>query len=216
MSGIEQHHVKRFADAVFQALQKMDAEAVPGERGLTGLNWYGGHARPDLKRPQTEPSWSRRLAELLPDSGLPARAEVCYPRHTGVQGGFCDVVATLPNKTDLWLEIKGSWPLYWGRKNGVYRSYLFHPLLPGLGDKSHTVPLDIEKLRVLRHEDASHCGLLLLGFDSDGDPMDADVAELVQLAGLVQPPWATCTRSWKAVNRPGENVKCWMWVRAVR
>jgi len=215
MSGIGQQSVAVFEDAVFQALQRMDAEAVPGGRGPTGLNWYGGYAKPDQKRPQTEPCWSSRLAELLPRLGYPARAEVRYPRSPEGSGGICDVVAVLPDEANLWLEIKGAWPRYWGRTSPTYRSYLFHPLLPGLDDKSHTVPLDVEKLKALKPPDAGHCALLLLGFDSDRDSMDADVAKLVQLAGLGQPSWVTYTKSWKAVNRPGENVKCWMWVRAV-
>jgi len=48
----------------------------------------------------------------------------------------------------------------------------------------HTVPQDLQKLARLGKDQAAFIGMLLVGFDSEEAPMDADVVELVALARL--------------------------------
>ena len=86
---------------------------------------------------------------------------------------------------------------------------MLHPLIAGLDEsKTHTVPLDLKKLSRLSKTDAAFVGVLLVGFDSDAAPMDADVAELVMLAGLDAEPWKSAANDWQDFYRPGCRVRC--------
>ncbi|MCA9632093.1 MAG: hypothetical protein KC766_30775, partial [Myxococcales bacterium] len=176
---------------ILDVLRQMDQEAVPRHDGTpTGLSWYGGWAKPVLKRPQTEPCWSKRIAEMLVERGMDARSEVPYP--DPLVGKRCDVVVDIPGEGRLWLEIKGAWKSWWVRRGSdyIYRSYLLHPLVEGLDPKTHTVPLDLQKLDHLGRPDANSVGALLVGFDSVEHPMDEDVGSLAHLAGLNRWPWS--------------------------
>ena len=206
-----------FPEALFKALRQMDKEACCKRDGEpAGLNWYGAYFRPECRRPPTETSWTRRLAQLLPTYGFPTEREVGYPHNHRLK---CDNVITLLDGAKLWLENKGAWKDYWNKNGGmwIYRSYLLHPLVPELDrTKTHTVPLDLEKLYHLRRPAADHIGFLLLGFDSAADPMDDDVAQLVGLAGLDKSPWTQASAGWKDRYRPGCRVLVWLWHRPVR
>ena len=106
------------AESLFTHLRRMDEEATTVRDGSpTGLSWYGGHSRPDLKKPHTEVEWSKRLAELL------------------------------------------------------------------------------------------------IGLHADDDPMDEDVAQLVDLAELHAPVWTSYSTDWPDAHRDGRRVSCWFWHR---
>lgn len=201
---------------IFRLLRAMDAEANIARQGSpTGLNWYGAFREPTKKRPRTEPCWSQRLAELLSQNGFPTRAEVPYPRSPRTR---CDCVVTLRSGSKLWLEIKGAWKHYWDSRGGawIYRSYLLHPLVAGLDKRrTHTAPLDLRKLAALSPSDGSHAGLLLVGFEKSDAPMDAEISQLVQLAGLDRSPWAMTQDSWADPYRPSLNERCWLLHRPV-
>ena len=210
-------NIGELACVLFQSLHEIDEEASTMLDGVpTGLNWYGGHARPDQKKPQTEPYWTRRLAEILSARGLPTTRKERYPVD-GASRGRCDLVVTLDGDRRLWIEIKGAWREWWRRTGslGIYRAYLLHPLVPGLAPKSHTVPLDLQKLSRLSTNHADHVALLLVGFDSVESPMDDDVSELMRLAGLNLMPWTTVSTGWPDQRRLGERVRCWCFHRAV-
>ncbi len=202
------------AAQLFISLHQMDTEAITVRNGSrTGLSWYGGHARPDLKKPRTEPEWSNRLAALLTDAGMPTNAEVAYPAKPRTR---CDLVVQCDDAS-IWIEVKGAWRSYWAKQGGlwIYRSYLLHPLVGGLdASKTHTAPLDLAKLESLTPKDCDAVGLLLIGFDEPGDPMDADVADLEQRAGL-HGDWSRFSHVWPDAHRPGYDVKAWFWCRAV-
>lgn len=120
---------KTLATTLFELLRQMDQEATTVCNGHpTGLQDYGRHARPELRRPQNEPEWSKRLARLLTERGLPSEAEVKYPADPRKK---CDVVVTLGPQQRLWIELKGAWRDYWQRQGSLYlyRSYLLHPLV---------------------------------------------------------------------------------------
>lgn len=206
------------ASSIFAALRRMDDEATTVASGKrTGLWSYGYHARPDLRRPQTEPEWSKRLAALLTAAGFPSRPECRYPGLPAGQRNSCDVVVELPSGGRLWLELKGAWRDYWAAKGNlfIYRSYLLHPLVPDLDPKSHTLPHDLTKLGRLSPDEASAVAALLIGFEADGDPMDADVQELVRLARLDASPWVEFSDRWAASHAVGHHVRCWLWARPV-
>ena len=204
------------SSAILHILRGMDAEATTTRRGHpTGLNWYGGHIRPDLDRPQTEPLWSKEIACRLTDYGYDTVSEVPCPG----KKWRCDLVVQRPDREKIWIEVKGAWKEWWRQQGGgdlIYRSYLLHPLVPNLDtSKTHTVPFDLERLGTLRPPDATDVGMLLVGFDSCKNPMDADVAELVDLAGLGEWPWIGVHTAWPDAYRPGERVRCWLWLREV-
>jgi len=201
-----------FAAAVFDSLEVMDREATTVRDGYeTGLYWYGGHARPEQKKPQTEPNWTQALAKVLPSVGYPSRAEVPYPDQPRQK---CDLVVDVGGNT-VWIEIKGAFQRYWLEKGNeyFYRSYLLHPLVRGLDPKSHTAPLDLDKLSRLSSEDADSVGLLLVGFDTSRAPMDADIAELTRLAQLDRDPWCGWSRTWDDPHRAEGRTRCWFWLR---
>ena len=206
-----------FADALFQALRAMDSEADTIRNDEpTGLSEYGGHYQPHVARPRTEPCWTKRLGELLPELGFPTDVEVRYPNGSRKK---CDLVVRLEDGRRLWLELKGAWRDYWAGKGNlwIYRSYLLHPLVEGLdASKTHTVPLDLEKLGALTAQDADLTAVLLVGFDRADDPMDADVASLVKLAGLADPPWSGAVARWLDSRRDGHRISCWLWWRSAR
>src|SRR5262245_44347022 len=142
-------HPGELAPLLFGFLRRMDGEATTRFRTSgrpVGLSDYGWHARPGLKRPQNEVEWSNRLAQLLTANGFPVTREREYPGQSHVSGRRkirCDLVVKLTGERTLWVEVKGAWRTYWGGGHVTYRSYLFHPLVPGLIAKCHTVPLDM-------------------------------------------------------------------------
>ncbi len=201
------------ARAIFEGLEGMDREATTVRDGHpTGLYWYGGHARPDQRRPQTEPNWTRRLAESLPSAGFPAAAEVPYPSRPRKR---CDLVVDLGDGRSAWIEIKGAFKRYWRERGSefLYRSYLLHPLEEGLDPKTHTAPRDLEKLSWLAPADAAVVGFLLLGFDTRDAPMDADFADLGRLARLDAPPWRSWERDWDDPQGDEGRTRCRLWIR---
>ena len=214
--------MQSIAATISLALRKMDQEAAPREGKSTGLLWYAAHSRPDLKRPQTEPEWSKRVAVLLSEAGYPARCECRYPISGSRQK--CDVVVDLPPPKGgkLWLEIKAAWKHWWMNNRGkygerIYRSYLFSPLLPGLDvAKSHTAALDLRKLETIPREHGTHIGLLLIGFDGEGEySMLSDVQQFVALAKLKDLRWQMSSDWWEDHHRPGQFVRSWLWTREI-
>jgi hypothetical protein len=204
---------------MFKCLRVMDKEAIPNEWGsTTGLSWYGGHARPDLTRPQTEPLWTLRLTSLLKGEGFSASSEVRYPPQVSGRRGKCDLVVELDGGKTIWIEIKGAWKVWENKETNqwIYRSYLLHPLEPGLDkNKSHTAALDVEKLRALTSVDAAYVGMLLIGFDSSTHRMDADMRDLVRLAKLDTGHWSETSTKWLDHHRKHNHVKCWFFCRPV-
>lgn len=212
---------EQIGEAIFSALRQMDAEAETVRDGhATGLWWYGAHARPESKRSRTEVEWSKRMASLLNERGVTAKCEHRYPSSRAGNRQHVDVLITLPAEFGggrLWLEVKGAWKQYWLERGSerIYRSYLFHPLVAGLdATKTHTAALDIEKLKGISPTHGSHVGFLLIGFDGE-EPMEGDVREFARLAGIDAQPWQCVLDAWEDVRRPGQHVRCWLWVRAV-
>ena len=186
----------------------MDAEATSVlEQGhVTGLRDYGRHARQDTSKPQCEPEWSKRLAELLNAVGIPTATEVPYPG----QRTRRDLQLQFNETESITIEVKGAWSDYWGRSNKLYRTYLLHPLIPNLdASKDHTVPFDLLKLSSLRSPETNHIGLLLIGFELPDDPMDDDVETLKSLANLAA--WTESSDAWESKTVPGQRIRCWFW-----
>ncbi len=213
--------IPSLATAIFKCLHDMDQEANVTVRGnTTGLNWYGAFANPNQKRPATEPSWTKRLAALLPACGVVARSEERYPRPAIRTSQKCDLLAEPSESTCVWIEVKGAWK-DWSVRQGdrqhwFYRSYLLHPLEAGLDEtKTHTVPFDFRRLESLAPADGTHAGLLLVSFDSDAHPIAEDVDVLVRLARLSAPLWTTFHTSWTDTYLPNCHVRCWLWIRPI-
>lgn len=200
---------------IFASLRMMDAEATTVDAGKpVGLYYYGGHYAPMARRKQTEPAWTARLGEMLRERGWDIATEVAYPKNRRKK---CDLVVTTGVGERIWIELKGAWKQYWLELGNrfIYESYLFHPLKPGLDQsKTPTAALDLAKLRDLQRPNAHAVALLVIGFDSSDSPMDADIAEFTELAGLAEPEWETSGDQWLDRRGPRLNVKCWLWIRA--
>ncbi len=73
----------------------------------------------------------------------------------------------------------------------------------------------MEKLAGLEPSDAAFVAILLVGFDSFEQPMDADIDKLRSLSGLGAEPWTEIAKEWPDRYREGERVRCWLWFREV-
>jgi hypothetical protein len=210
--------MESFVQSLFRSLRRMDDEASVSIDGTpTGLAWYGGFFRPDLKKPQTEPSRAKRLVEILPGEGYPCDVNVRYA-DPSLKRCKCDIVVEMHDRRRMWIEIKGDWKEFW-RQDGrqwIYRSYMLHPLVSGLDAKSHTVPYDLDRLKTVCAADGSSVGCLIVGFDSDEAPMDQDIEELQQLTAFNDDPWKMHTTKWADRYRPGCNVRLWFWHRDMK
>lgn len=212
--------IPAFQQALFKALRLMDAEAVTllASGGPTGLSDYGRHARHDLRKPQAEVEWSRRIAALLRIAGFGVQTEVPYPAYAVPvkrRRQRCDLVIDLGEEGKLWLEVKGAWRDYWGGNSGIYRCYLLFPLDPrfDLG-KDHTVPFDLAKLNGLGQPEAQHVAELLIGFENLNDPMSEEIDTLIQLARLQE--WQSATDTWESTVVPSQRIRVFLWHRAVQ
>lgn len=212
-------HLTKLTQALFSALRQMDVEAVTllGSGAPTGLSDYGRHARPELKRPQAEVEWSRRVAQLLRIEGFAVTTEVPYPAYAVPvtrRRQRCDLVIDLGEDGKLWLEVKGAWRDYWGGKSGIYLCYLLFPLAPeyDLG-KDHTVPFDLAKLKALKQPEAQHVAELLIGFERHDDPMDTEIGSLIRLAELDQ--WQTHVDAWDSTVVPSQRIRAWLWHKKI-
>lgn len=198
-----------FTDILFCTLLTMQAEAAPSAEGYpTGLAWYGKFRNPNQTKPQTEPSWSQRLAELLSKASYPTIPENPYPAISGqprVQ--FCDNVITLPDGSTLWLENKGAWKTYWRQRGNVakFRSHLF--------TSNNSAAHDVTKIATLCRPSANYIGILLLGFDSLDDPMGGDIDEFRITAQLNSADWTEASMHLPDRWRPRERVHAWFWWR---
>jgi hypothetical protein len=212
---VKNYSVKDVPDLLFRFLKAMDAEAtsLTSAGHPTGLQDYGRHCRKGLSKPQNEVEWSKRLAELLIAEGIPTELECDYrDRCNGLLPGRrqrLDLLLKL-GEAVLAVEVKGAWSDYWGRRNKIYRSYLLHPLVIGLdATKTHTVPYDLLKLSQLRPPQVDYIGQLLIGFECPDDPMDSDVDQLIDLAGLDD--WESSYDQWSSPSVSGQRVRCWFW-----
>lgn len=187
-----------FAIRVLDALQTMDAEAtyLVGGRAA-GLQAY---RHPALASNRWEESWSRGIADRVPQ----CRVECCYP---GAKKR-CDLVWTLEDGSKLWLEVKGAWKQYlWNgvlKSNSAYRKHL------------KAAAADVIKVGELPRGIAQHVGLLLLGFDVSGSPMDADIEAFILKAKLKNPEWTVAHRRWADPLAPGHRNSAWLWIRDVQ
>ena len=206
--------IRPIFDQIITILKGMDAEADQPVRGHpTGLWWYGAHCErrcgSNMRRPRTEPWWSRDLSTRLSSLGHPAQAEVAYPDHPRLH---CDVVVELPSGGRMWLELKGAWKTWWSERNklGVYRSYLLDAPSPA---RSHTAHGDVLKLQKIP---PTHGGILafgLIGFARIDEPMTEEVADLARRTGLDDPAWEHRSASWVGQHDAREMVTVWLWGR---
>jgi hypothetical protein len=198
-----------FTGALFRMLMRMDAEAVPTEAGQpTGLNYYGRFRHPAQVKPQTEPSWTQRLEELLREVGYVVEKEWHYPDIAGCSPrNLCDNVITFDDGSSLWLENKGAWKDYWAKqgKVGKFRSHLL--------ESDNSAAHDITKLTPLCAPHARYAGFLLIGFDAPSARISSEVEELRTLAHLLEPVWHEASIHWEDRWRVGNRVHAWFWWR---
>lgn len=165
-------------------LRTMDAEATStfveaGRTWPTGLRQYHHHwRRNNGGRRRCEESWSQRLGQLLVAAGLVAQAEGRglngYPPYAlpvGKRWQKCDLRVSLSRTLDLWLEVKGAWPVVFDAGTGGEMS-------PRVWGRHQTYFLDetiedLRKLDRLRQPDASTIGLLRISFDHELASVDA-------------------------------------------
>ena len=162
----------------------MDAEATStfveaGRSWPTGLRQYHHHwRRINGGKRRCEEAWSQRIGQLLVEGGLVAQAEGRqrngYPPYAlppGKRWQKCDLRVSLASTLDLWLEVKGAWPVVFDAGTGG-------GMLPRVWSRHQSYFLDetiedLRKLGRLRLPDASTIGLLLISFDHELASLDA-------------------------------------------
>jgi hypothetical protein len=125
----------------------------------------------------------------------------------------CDLVVTLDDGSEAWIELKMGWKAWQncdgsvGGNNPAYQKYLF-----GVPGETHSVAQDFKKLVTLAPASA-HLGALLIGFDSDSAPMEADVAkfETMYASG-----WTANHVQWRDRRSTACRINCWFWHHAPR
>lgn len=178
--------VNRVLDEVIADIQDIDNECKTLlnniEHGLVNVKWEFG------ERAQGE-TGKKRLTEETIIAWLlcqkqHARARNVYWEHPYPKNRRrkCDIVVEVGASTRLWLELKLAWkawfncegdPVY---RNSFYRSYL-------RGDhRTHSFRHDLEKLAYNGENwSADDCrAVCLVGFDCIKEPMDDEVAAIVQ------------------------------------
>ena len=177
--------------ALTDALRIMDAEATTSyaDSAVAGVTWSAGlrqyHRHYNALHRSgygCEPSWSQRLCELLSAGGIRAYAEVPFPAYAlppGKKRQRCDLRVHL-DAGPMWLEIKGAWPVCFRvLPGGDVEDYVWRTYRKHLG----TTADDFAKLNRLRSPDAARIGVLLVGFDSARERLDAAVGQMVRQIG---------------------------------
>jgi hypothetical protein len=207
--------MRTFAEGIVSLVKAIDDEASTLIHGHhAGLVNYVDHAR---ARSQ-ERALVSRLAQLLRARAQAFSTEVTYPSSRR----RCDLVKRESPRT--WIEVKTAWKAWFSVREGrikvnapqIYRSYLAYPLFGGMR-RTHSLAADFQKLDTLTKADADVAGVLLVGFDSDTDPMDKDVDLLAEAAALGPKGWnALGNRAvWADRNSPVCRIKCWFWWRQI-
>ena len=184
----------------------MDAEAVPLPDGTpTGLRGYYAFRRGSYRGGRGlawENTWTERLAELLPAYGYTAECQCRYPG----QRKTCDLVLSALRMKSMWIEVKGSW------RSTIDDADLRRDI-PNTSFKKHlyTTAADVNKLQKLRSGEASHLGLLLIGFDTRALPITDDDLSIIR---VTTKGWREASAGWNDHAWHGRRVRCWFWWRS--
>lgn len=193
---------------LFEYLHAMDDEACTpsGHCSYAGLVDFSGYK--GLKARQYEKVWNDRLAELFTESGYCVSREYYYPNSRMK----CDLLICT-GETKIWLEVKAVWKSWFSSRTGrietntaFYRAYLF-----GDRHRTHSAVGDIIKLAKLRKEHADYVCLLLIGFDSEAESIDNDIAQLATNLRLRENKWHILgPETWPDRNQPVCRYNCWL------
>jgi hypothetical protein len=167
---------------------------------------FGGSVR-------CEPSWSQRIRTILCNQGMSVRAEVRYPEYSASyqkkKRMWCDLCIDLDSGERLWIEVKGSWPVWFNRSDGQNTAYLWKTYHPYLFTDTAA---DFGKLSTLKRPDAHWIGVLLIGFDTPLLRLDSEVEAMVRETA---PTWAPLVfPEWEEPHY-GTRAKVWLWYTSV-
>jgi hypothetical protein len=149
-----------------------------------------------------------RLNQISRVSAVASRSKSNY--YPGTRQTI-DLLVRLEDNSQLWLECKGAWKACFGdsgRPNPAYRKHLLSD-----DPKEHSCLSDIRHKLTRISTPGDFIGELLIGFDSVHRPMDADIAELMEVAGLNRYPWEGYHLRWANPNDHDHSFGCWLWLR---
>ncbi len=153
---------------------------------------------------------AERLNRTLPVSATASRKKGNY--YPGSRQSV-DLLVKFPDRPTLWLESQGAWKSCFGdtgKSNPAYRKHLLHE-----DPKEHSALSDILSKLTQIATPGDFVGELLIGFDSVQSPMDAEIAELIERAGLNRHPWESYHLRWSNPNDSRYSFGCWLRVRPV-
>jgi hypothetical protein len=169
------------AKTLFRFIKQLDNEAdtlINGKHaGLVNYSGHLGRQKEKWERPIND-----RLTELFIESGCHAQQEIKYPNMPRQK---CDLVIDIPLIGKFWLEMKMAWKDWHGnnKPNSSFKGYLDG------SSKTHSFAHDFEKLNRLTAEDGQYIGQLLIGFDSENNPMISTVLSVVEKLNLSSHGW---------------------------
>lgn len=151
-----------------------------------------------------------RLKNYLPITATASRGKSNY--YPGTRQSI-DLMIRFQNETCLWLECKGAWKSCFGDTGKANPSFRKHLLRDD--PKEHSALSDIRYKLTQITTASDYVGELLVGFDSVLRPMDKDVDELIETAGLNRHPWEGYHLRWVNPNDHKYSFGCWLWIRPV-
>lgn len=190
------------ANQIFEKLKQMDREAKPLPTGeATGLRGYYAwkHGAYGGRRTAWENSITQRLAELLEDENC----SCCIQQRYGGGRETCDMVVT-SDQGQMWIEAKCGWKTTIGNDP----SGATDPSNSAFKKHHYTTAADAAKLTRLRPPEATHVGLLLVGFSTQTKPITDDDIEVVREATA---GWQEASTHWNDHAWPGRCVWVWFW-----
>jgi len=197
----------------------MDSEAITNigngfACGLTNYNHNYG-----LTSRKWEQTVNDRLAALFTENRCSAEREVRYS-HSRQK---CDLLIDVPLIGKLWLEVKPAWKTWFsssGRMQSnslpIYKSYLFGNTAKGLS-RTHSFAQDFEKLQILTAEYGRYAGHLLIGFDSEDNPMISDILAVANKLNLSSEGWQMLgPETWADKNCQKCRFHVWFFCKRLR
>jgi hypothetical protein len=143
-----------------------------------------------LKR-SAEKEFYRGIATWLKQAGYNSDTDI---RYLGTRKE-CDLYA-YDGQSSLFVEVKILFTEYWRKRTWPRQrleSRLFHPLKQ-LGDETHSVAQDLQKLACLRLPKSTHLGILVVSSETDLHSASGLFAEFAALARIDALPWNSASR----------------------
>jgi hypothetical protein len=202
--------------SVTDAVVELDQECVTvvngSERGLVhaGDEFRERSLRATRRKLSHERTIAWYVGEKLAVAGYSVNRELHYPQQ---RRKSCDLVVTLCDSRELWVELKTAWKAWFSCElgpiisNPSFKSYLWGT------NRTHSLRHDFEKLGAVTDQSVAHRAVCLVGFDRVASPMDQDVHDIVQGERDRGREWQVVTElHWQDRRCCDFRINVWAWL----